>query len=79
MRDKHDKIPFEGDSGFYNEAVVRGLELGLNILWALARHVRCTRSISWLTEAELRRRLGLLKQAVDVSKDFGYGGANSNI
>lgn len=48
MRDKHDKIPFGADSGFYNEVVVRGLELGLNIFWNLAGRARCTWSISWL-------------------------------
>lgn len=37
MRDKHDKIPFELDSGFYSEVIVRGLELGI---WQDARGAR---------------------------------------
>lgn len=77
MKDKKRKLPFPPDAKFCNRVVDRALDLGLNVLGNLGitgdvhvEHVIISPPYV-VTEAELRRMVGILKNAIQhVSRDY---------
>lgn len=85
MKDRRRKVPFTPDAKFCNRVVDRALALGLNILGNLGttgevhvEHVILSPPYV-VTEAELRRMVDILKNAIQhVSRDYSEVGQSGH-